>query len=95
MAYASQSFQIGPQGRIVIPAAMRARLGMEPGTSVLVTEEDGRLVIQPQRPPLQRFMGRFATGRLVQGADLVSDELMAERRAEVARDLARELEPAP
>ena len=36
---------IGDRGRIVLPSSVRAELGLEPGTPMLLsTEEDGSLV---------------------------------------------------
>jgi AbrB family looped-hinge helix DNA binding protein len=35
------------KGQMVIPARLRRLLGIEEGTTVVITEEKGRLVIQP------------------------------------------------
>jgi AbrB family looped-hinge helix DNA binding protein len=35
------------KGQLVIPAELRRRLGMRKGTRVAITEENGRLILQP------------------------------------------------
>jgi bifunctional DNA-binding transcriptional regulator/antitoxin component of YhaV-PrlF toxin-antitoxin module len=69
---------------VVIPAAYRRTLGIEAGGQVLMLLQDGEL----------RIVGRDAAVRLAQeivakyvprGA-LLSDELIAERRAEAQRE---------
>ena len=87
LAYSAQTFQIGPQGRIVIPAAIRTALKLVAGTSVRATVEAGRLILQPQEPPLKRFLTRFDSAP-PSPAKLVSDELIEERRREALRDEA-------
>ena len=70
---------LGPRGRIVVPAAMRRQLGVEPG-SVLVARVDGdRLVLETRRAALERARRLFDV--IPASVDLV-DELLEERRAE-------------
>ncbi len=38
--------RVGPKGQIVIPKAIRERLGIEPGKLLLVDERDGKIVIE-------------------------------------------------
>ncbi len=35
------------KGQLVIPAELRRRLGIRKGTRVAITEENGRLILQP------------------------------------------------
>jgi AbrB family looped-hinge helix DNA binding protein len=75
---------IGTAGRIVLPSAVRSALGLKPGTRMLLsTEEDGSLRLRPYRTVADRNRGRFAD--LTDDGSLV-DELLAERRAEAARE---------
>lgn len=69
---------LGQQGRVVIPAEVRAALGLQPGEALHLRVEDERMVLErPRRAAAQlRGLARAVTGR-----SLV-DELMAERRAE-------------
>ncbi|MDQ1635681.1 MAG: hypothetical protein QOJ32_2490 [Frankiaceae bacterium] len=70
---------VGGQGRLVIPASIRAALHLEPGDRLHAQIQDGRLVLE--RPEtavaeLHRLVADVPTGR-----SLV-DELLRERRAE-------------
>ena len=74
---------IGPQGRFVIPAAMRRHLGLDPGSVVLVRLEGDALRLESQEAALDRLRARYAK---VAGGQSVVDELLAERREEAHRD---------
>ncbi|HEV2811476.1 MAG TPA: AbrB/MazE/SpoVT family DNA-binding domain-containing protein [Acidimicrobiales bacterium] len=74
---------IGPQGRLVIPAAMRRHLGLEPGSVVLVRLEGDALRLERQEAALDRVRARYAKAA---GGPSVVDELLAERREEAHRD---------
>ncbi len=71
---------LGQQGRVVIPAEVRAALGLQPGDALHLRVEDERMVLErPRRAAAQlRGLARAVTSR-----SLV-DELLAERRAEAA-----------
>ena len=85
MSTSSTPLQLGPQGRIVIPAALRQALGLEPGATLMASVVDGKLVLETQGQLLNQFFSRFAKVRMaVQGS--VVDELIAERRAEAVRE---------
>jgi len=43
--------KVDTKGRVVLPKAVRERLGIDPGTEVTVREEDGRVVIEPEDDP--------------------------------------------
>ncbi len=78
----TQRVTIGPQGRLVIPAAMRRQLGLEPGSVVLLRLEGGALRLERQDAALDRLRARYAKAN---GPSVV-DELLAERREEAHRD---------
>lgn len=80
-----KSIQIGRQGRIVIPAAIREELGMVPGTDLLVRVEDGCLILETRQNVMRRLQSRF--GHLPEGLSL-ADELIADRRREAAEEVA-------
>jgi bifunctional DNA-binding transcriptional regulator/antitoxin component of YhaV-PrlF toxin-antitoxin module len=70
---------------VVLPSAVRAELGLEAGTPMLLsTEADGSLRLQPYRAIAER--GRGLLRDLEPPGASVVDELLAERRAEVARE---------
>ncbi|HLF71420.1 MAG TPA: AbrB/MazE/SpoVT family DNA-binding domain-containing protein [Dehalococcoidia bacterium] len=79
----SNALRVDAQGRIVIPAEIREKLGLEPGTRVILTVKDGALEIQSRDKAIRRVqeMVRART----KGRSLV-DELIAERHAEAARE---------
>jgi AbrB family looped-hinge helix DNA binding protein len=76
--------RVGAGGRIVIPAEIRRELGMEEGESVVMRVEDGELRIWTIDEAIRRVQER-AKPYAIPGR-LASDELIAERRAEVARE---------
>ena len=81
----STQLQVGPQGRVVIPAALRQAMGIEPGSVLLAQVIDGKLVLETQAQVLNQFFSRFAKARLQPGGSVV-DELIDERRAEAASE---------
>ncbi|MGB6744944.1 MAG: AbrB/MazE/SpoVT family DNA-binding domain-containing protein [Terracidiphilus sp.] len=72
--------KLSPNGRIVIPAAIRDELEIKPGESLLMEVEDGVLRIESYRSRIRRIQKEFA--HLVPPGRCVSDELIAERRQE-------------
>ena len=79
--------RVGAQGRVVLPADLRAALGfVEGSTLVAYIEGEGRLVIESpeaiQRALLEEWSGVAGDASLV-------DELRAERRAAAAREAER------
>ena len=83
----SQSIEVnlGRQGRLVIPAALRRSLGFEEGDTLVAREDAGRLVLEKPETIKQRLKTRFA--QVPQDRSLV-DELIAERREESKREAA-------
>jgi AbrB family looped-hinge helix DNA binding protein len=76
---------MGEGGRLVIPAEFRRELGLTPGAVVVISETgDGDLRISTPAAGLRR--ARALVSRYVQPGDSLTDELLAERRHEAARD---------
>jgi AbrB family looped-hinge helix DNA binding protein len=77
------------KGQLVIPAAMRESLGIEPGTRVAIRQEGTRLILEPQtlaaRLKLIREMRGCAAGH---GSG--TDMLLEDRRLERQRELEKE-----
>ena len=82
--------QVGPDGRVVIPAAYRPLLGMEDGGHVLMRLEDGELRLIGRDAAIARVQAMVAK-YVPEGVSLV-DELLAERRREVEREEREERE---
>jgi len=75
---------IGDRGRLVLPSSVRSELGLTPGTRMLLsTETDGSIRLRPYRVVAEDSRGLFAD--LAEDGSLV-DDLVAERRAEAARE---------
>jgi AbrB family looped-hinge helix DNA binding protein len=78
--------KVDPQGRVVIPAEVRQRMGIEPGKPIAFVEEDGQLGLMTVGQGVKRAQSIAA--RIIKrepGRSLV-DEFIAERRAEAARE---------
>jgi AbrB family looped-hinge helix DNA binding protein len=71
-------------GRIALPADVRRLLGLQNGDTVLFEVEGDEVRIRPARSALKRVQERLRTFAPKEG--LVSDELIAERRADASRD---------
>ena len=71
---------LSPNGRIVIPAAIRRQLGFAPGDMLLMEVEDGVLRVESFDARLARIQDELV--QLVGPERMLSDELIAERRAE-------------
>lgn len=76
--------QVGPEGRVVIPAAYRRLLGVEGGGHVLMILEDGEIRLLGRDAAVRRAQEMVA--RYIPKGTNLSDELIAERRAEAARE---------
>jgi AbrB family looped-hinge helix DNA binding protein len=74
---------VGPQGRLVVPAPLRRRLGIEAGDVLVARAEDDRLVFERRQAVLARLRKRFA---VVPAGVSLADELIAERREEARRE---------
>ena len=73
---------LGAQGRLVIPAELRAELGLEPGAVLHLHVSDGRLVVTTAEHAAA-MLRRLGSG-VSRERSLVA-ELLAERRAEAQR----------
>lgn len=72
-------------GRIIVPAALRRRMGVEPGaTLTMEVDDDGELRVRSIQTAVRRLQ---AYARTLPRSDISAvDELIAERRAEAARE---------
>ncbi len=77
--------RVGPQGRVVIPAAIRRELGLESGEPLLARVENGRVVLESRRADARRARGAL---RGLVGEAGLGEMLGAERRAEAALEAA-------
>jgi AbrB family looped-hinge helix DNA binding protein len=71
-------------GRIALPAEMRRALGLQNGDTVLFELQGDEIRIRPARSALKRVQERLKAFAPKEG--FVSEELIAQRRVEAARD---------
>ncbi len=83
MAARNHDVQIGAQGRLVIPAAVRKALRLRPGDRLVARVEEDRLILERREAIVRRLKARFS--HIPEEVSL-ADELIAERRAEAARE---------
>jgi AbrB family looped-hinge helix DNA binding protein len=76
--------KIGEGGRVVIPAEIRRLIGVKEGDRILLLVEDGELHVITVSQGIKRAQ-ELARPYIRPGVSIV-DELIAERRAEVARE---------
>ena len=77
--------QLGDRGRMILPAPVRKRLGLRPGSRlVLIVEDSGDVRLVSVRRQVEKCAGMFRD--LVPAGALPSQELIKERRREAARE---------
>ncbi|WP_344751870.1 AbrB/MazE/SpoVT family DNA-binding domain-containing protein [Gryllotalpicola koreensis] len=74
---------VGNKGRVVLPAELRARFGWEEGTTLIAVETENGVTIKDRAEVLKEIQSKLA------GTSILED-LLAERRAEAAREDAGE-----
>lgn len=78
--------QVGPQGRIVIPAALRRALDLKAGDRLVMRRDGDTLVLERREAVARRLRERF---RHVPPDVSLVDELLDQRRGEAVREAAR------
>ncbi len=79
MTMVQASLTIAPNGRVVIPANMRAELGFQHGGKVIARVVNGTVVLEPIEAAIRRAQD-MVRKYVPDNVDLVA-ELIAERRA--------------
>lgn len=80
---------VSSKGQLVIPAALRQELGIEPGTRIAVRRDGAELVLKPETLESKLSTIRNLRG-ITAGGPSMCDELLAERRRERERELREE-----
>ena len=75
--------RLGTYGRVVIPAAFRRRLGLQPGDRLVVRLAENGVVIESRRAAV-RAAQRMIRERVPEG-ELLTERLFEMRRAENKR----------
>ena len=74
---------LGAKGRVVLPAPIRRALGLEEGAELLARVEADAIVLEPRAVALRRLRSFFDG---VASERSLVDEVLAERRRDVARE---------
>ncbi|CAN5331382.1 hypothetical protein BH09ACT5_BH09ACT5_13870 [soil metagenome] len=77
---------VGKQGRVVIPASVRKQLGLGAGSTINFVVENGAVTLSTPMAAVRELQAMFADAPRPSGM-LMSEELIAERRAEFLREL--------
>jgi AbrB family looped-hinge helix DNA binding protein len=80
---------VSSKGQLVIPAAIRHELGLEPGTQVAVRVEGGRMILTADSIEAKLRMIDAIRG-ITAGGPSLADELIEDRRKERERELREE-----
>ena len=81
---ASSWTKVSEGGRVVIPVEIRQLLGLEVGSQILLRVEGGELRLLTTRQAVKR--AQDLASPFVQPGVSIVDELIADRRAEAARE---------
>lgn len=80
---------VNRDGRVLIPAQVRRDLGLTAGSTLLLSVEDGRVVLESREQLVARMRREIAESWQGDPEASLADELIADRRAEaVAEDSA-------
>jgi AbrB family looped-hinge helix DNA binding protein len=78
--------KVDSAGRVLIPAPLREKLGVQPGATVSITEgRAGRIVLESRVAAVRVAQAYFCS--LAPETEVWSDELIAERREESHREI--------
>ncbi len=77
--------RINENGRIVIPAEIRQKMGLEPGDTLFLSIEGQTLRIESQQARIRRIQESLS--RLIPPDRVLSDELIGERREEAHQEM--------
>ena len=84
MSPITESAYVTSKGQVVVPARLRRKFGIKPGTRLNFSEEKGRIVVQPvTKAFIDSFCGIF---KLKPGEKSAVQELLADRDRERARE---------
>jgi AbrB family looped-hinge helix DNA binding protein len=76
--------RLSPEGRVLIPAQLRNRLGLKTGDIVWVSEHDGEIRITTRKHAMRQ--AQALVRQHVPAETRLSDEFIAQRRAEAANE---------
>ncbi len=80
----TQSVKLVEGGQLVIPVAFRREMGIKPGDTLIVEMTEGELRVRSMPSAIRHVQDRLR--ELNPEGRMLSDKLIADRRAEVARE---------
>lgn len=78
------TYKVGAKGQVVLPKAMRERLGIHPGDEVRFDEGDGEIIVRRAESKAE-IVARLR-GMLAGPGPKLTDELLASRRRDRERE---------
>jgi AbrB family looped-hinge helix DNA binding protein len=81
---APTKLRLGPDGRVVIPAAFREALGLSEGDTLIASIDNGELNLLTRRAAVRR--AQAIVRQFVRKGESLVDELIEDRRREVERE---------
>ncbi|MBI5912747.1 MAG: hypothetical protein HY848_22680 [Betaproteobacteria bacterium] len=81
---------LGPKGRALLPADMRAAMGLKQGDVITAWLKDGEVRMHSHLHGLRKI--QVEASSMAKGTVYASDELIAERRAEAAKETEETLQ---
>jgi len=81
--------KISTKGQVVIPAAVRVQLGLEPGTTMAITVDGTKVILETDTVARKLRLIKELRG-ITAGGPSMTDALLEERRLERERELAEE-----
>ena len=76
--------KMGTNGRLVVPVCLRKEIGLKDGKTVLVDVVMGEIRVRPMGDVVQQAQQRLR--KYLGGEKSLSDDLIADRRAEANRE---------
>ncbi|MCI0459645.1 MAG: AbrB/MazE/SpoVT family DNA-binding domain-containing protein [Gemmataceae bacterium] len=76
--------KLGEGRRVVIPAELCQRYGLEPGDPVVLESSDAGITVRPLDEVIREVQGYFAG--VAPASVVLSEELLRDRREEAARE---------
>jgi AbrB family looped-hinge helix DNA binding protein len=80
---------VSSKGQMVIPAAIRQSMGIEPGTRIALRQEGSRLILEPRTLAAKLRIIDELCG-LTAGGPSMTDMLLEDRRREREMELAKD-----
>jgi len=81
----SVTSRLNDNGRIVIPAEIRQKMGLRPGDILMLHVEDNVLIVESQQSRIRRVQESLR--RLIPSDRVLSDELVTDRREEARNEM--------